>query len=133
MPTVDPKVAKQTFDSLHRAIDAGLVRSCHDLSEGGMAVALTEMAFAGGYGASVQLADGVAPEISLYSESNTRFVCEVTPENAAKFEQTLAGTPLTRIGTVTDGGRVTIKMGGQLVVDADLETLKEAWQAPFRW
>ena len=52
VPTVDPTIAKQTFGSMHAAIDAGLVRSCHDPSEGGLAVALAEMAFAGGCGAS---------------------------------------------------------------------------------
>ena len=46
-------VAKRTFAALHRAISAGLVRACHDLSEGGLAVAAAEMAFAGGLGATL--------------------------------------------------------------------------------
>ena len=51
MPKLDPLVAKKTFAAIHFAIHAGLVRSCHDLSEGGLAVAVAEMAFAGGLGA----------------------------------------------------------------------------------
>ncbi|HEY5316175.1 MAG TPA: AIR synthase-related protein, partial [Pirellulales bacterium] len=55
VPQVDPVVAKATFIGLHAAIDAGLVRACHDLSEGGLAVAAAEMAFAGGLGARIFL------------------------------------------------------------------------------
>ena len=53
VPTVDLAVAPQLFAKIHDAIRRGLVRSCHDLSEGGLAVALAEMAFAGGIGADV--------------------------------------------------------------------------------
>ena len=55
VPKVDAAVAKKTFAALHQAIDAGLVRACHDLSEGGLAVAVAEMAFAGGFGAKIDL------------------------------------------------------------------------------
>jgi phosphoribosylformylglycinamidine synthase II len=132
-PTLDPKNAKRTFVSLHAAIDSGLVRACHDLSEGGLAVALAEMAFAGGCGASVELANGVDAAVALFSESNTRFVCEVAPENAARFEQTLSGVPMAKIGAVSPDDRLAISVGGQVAIDSDLRTLKEAWQAPFRW
>jgi hypothetical protein len=55
MPKVDAAAAKQTFAAMHQAIHAGLVRACHDLSEGGLAVAAAEMAFAGGLGAKIRL------------------------------------------------------------------------------
>jgi phosphoribosylformylglycinamidine synthase subunit PurSL len=132
VPTVDPKGAKQTFEAMHTAIDAGLVRSCHDLSEGGLAVAAAEMAFAGGLGANIELtADEAA--VALFSESNTRFVCEVTGDCALAFERALAGVPLTKIGSAADGSRLTIACGGKRVVDAEISALKEAWQAPLRW
>ena len=65
VPTVDPESAQATFAAMHRAIDAGLVRACHDLSEGGLAVAAAEMAFAGGFGAQVDAAMVPACETSL--------------------------------------------------------------------
>ncbi len=88
VPQLDPQVAKTTFAAVHRAIHAGLVRACHDLSEGGLAVALAEMAFAGGLGARVDVkalrCDGDLDAVSrLFSESNTRFLCEVRPYNCA--------------------------------------------------
>jgi len=57
VPTVDPQLAKRTFSAVHAAIKAGTVRACHDLSEGGLAAAAAEMAFAGGLGARVHLAE----------------------------------------------------------------------------
>ena len=84
VPTVDPELAKRTFAALHRAIQAGCIRACHDLSEGGLAVAAAEMAFAGGCGARIDL-DAVkvvggndSAVARLFSESNTRFLCEVS-------------------------------------------------------
>jgi phosphoribosylformylglycinamidine synthase len=132
VPNVDAARARRTFAAVHEAIHAGLVRSCHDSSEGGLAVAVAEMAFAGGCGARIELGNRDDPAVLLFSESNTRFVCEIAPEHAAEFERTLAGAPLARIGQVTGSDRLTIASGGSPIVDADIRTLKEAWQAPLR-
>ena len=69
--------AKRTFAAVHAAIDAGLVRACHDLSEGGLAVALAEMAFAGGFGASDRFGEpaSMMPRISACSANRTRGSC----------------------------------------------------------
>src|SRR5690606_22523276 len=56
-PKLDPAAAKKLYQAIHSSIQQGLVRACHDLSEGGLAVAVAEMAFAGGCGATVRLAD----------------------------------------------------------------------------
>jgi phosphoribosylformylglycinamidine synthase len=103
------------------------------LSEGGLTAAVAEMAFAGGCGASIELMSATEPAVALFSESNSRFACEIAPENAAKFEQVLAGVPLTKIGKVAGDDRLSISAGGKRLVDADIHTLKEAWQAPLRW
>lgn len=139
VPTVDATQAKKTFAALHSAIDAGLVRACHDLSEGGLAVAVAEMAFAGGRGARISLgrspqAGELSPAIHLFSESNTRFLCEVTRAQAEDFSAKLAGIPHAPIGEVTSDGRLEIAAGGdQPQISADISTLKEAWQKPLRW
>ena len=86
VPRVDPALGRRLFTALHAAIRRGLVRSCHDLSEGGLAVALAEMALAGGLGADVSLADVPREDdaaddfVLLFSESPTRFLLEVRPE-----------------------------------------------------
>ncbi len=163
VPKVDAEGARQTFAALHTAIrqgtvrvfgqplgvaaDAplpaaapqGMVRACHDLSEGGLAVAAAEMAFAGGLGARIELnriphTDAAAhPAALLFSESNTRFLCEVPPEQAADFEAALEGLPAARIGHVEETSRLTITHHGTAVIDAAIDALKESWQAPLRW
>ena len=139
VPKVDPAVAKQTFVALHQAIIAGLVRACHDLSEGGLAAAAAEMAFAGGLGARLSLdsvphePDAAAAAVLLFSESNTRFLVEVEPDRAEAFEAALEGIALGRLGEVTDDGRLEILANGKPVLAADVMQLKAAWQKPLSW
>jgi phosphoribosylformylglycinamidine synthase len=148
VPTVVVEEARRTFTALHAAIHQGLVRSCHDPSEGGLAVAIAEMAFAGGYGAAVQLGairfsiDGqVASDdrsiVRLFSESPSRFVVEVTESHSLEFERLLgdAGVGIARIGEVTESERLKIfgdENAGPLI-ELPLADLKEAWQRPLRW
>jgi phosphoribosylformylglycinamidine synthase subunit PurSL len=144
VPRVDAVRAKQTFAALHAAIRAGLVRACHDLSEGGLAAAAAEMAFAGGLGARIELDRVPAPaELRnkhhsivglLFAESNTRFLCEVPVEQSAAFEAALAGVPHARVGEVAADGRLRIVgQGGAAGIDAQIAALKEAWLKPLRW
>ena len=158
VPKVEAASAKRLFAAVHAAIAAGAVRSCHDLSEGGLAVALAEMAFAGGCGARVTLASvpsefpsastSVAPglsanaavldeaEIRLFSESHTRFVCEVPPAKRQEFEALLGGVPHAWIGEVLEQRRLVVYDSDDAAtprIDADIADLKEAWQAPLRW
>ena len=88
-PQVDLGQAPGLFHGLHQATQRGLVRACHDLSEGGLAVAIAEMAFAGGVGADLTtVADADRPqpdEVLLFAESTTRFLVEVPPAKAAAF------------------------------------------------
>jgi len=139
VPTVDLSQSKVTFARLHAAILAGQIRACHDLSEGGLAAAAAEMALAGGLGLTLSL-DNLPVEgeldaaARLFSESNTRFLCEVAPDKTAGFEATLGdAVPLARVGEVNDSGRLVINSGEQSVIDAPINELKEAWQRPLRW
>ena len=154
VPRVDPAVARSTFAAIHRAIDAGVVCACHDLSEGGLAVAAAEMAFAGGLGARIYLAQvphqlsetTSAEELNaalLFSESNTRFLCEVRPDEVGHFEAMMANVPHAAIGEVTGTPHLRIMgvpaadqpdpLSVPPAIDADLDVLKEAWKAPLRW
>jgi phosphoribosylformylglycinamidine synthase len=136
VPRPDLEQAPRLFARLHEAITKALVRSCHDLSEGGLAVALAEMAFAGRVGADVTStgAGGLPDEVALFSESTTRFVVEVKPGQATAFESLFAGLPLTRLGTTVKEPRLRIAgASGEWVVWANLEQMKAAWQKPLRW
>jgi len=138
VPVVDPHRARELFAALHRAIDNGWVSACHDLSEGGLAVAAAEMAFAGGFGAQIDVAlmvtEGKLDHAArLFSESNTRLLCEVATQHAARFERVLSEVPLARIGQVSSDDRLVVRFGNERLIDASIDKLKEAWQAPFHW
>jgi phosphoribosylformylglycinamidine synthase subunit PurSL len=141
VPTIDPVQAKKTFAAIHQAISQGLVRACHDLSEGGLAVAAAEMCFAGGIGAEIELANvpTVGEQLSavklLFSESNTRFLCEVRPEQAEQFEKQLAGIAHACVGRTQAEQRLYIadKLGSPAWIDGELATLKAAWKEPLAW
>ncbi|MDQ7778379.1 MAG: phosphoribosylformylglycinamidine synthase subunit PurL [Planctomycetota bacterium] len=139
-PVVDTAAALRSFRSLHGAILAGLVRSCHDLSEGGLAVAAAEMAFAGGVGVEICLAsvlrekDAADDGVILFSESNSRFLVEVEERRAASFEKAMAGCAFARVGSTKAGGTVKfIGLGGGTVVEDSVSALKAAWQTPMKW
>ncbi|MFN8450033.1 MAG: phosphoribosylformylglycinamidine synthase subunit PurL [Anaerolineae bacterium] len=110
--------------ALHAAISAGLVRACHDCAEGGIAVALAEMCIGGRLAADVSF--DFEPRL-LFSESLSRFIVEVAPEHAETFEQTLAGVPFQRIGTVTAHSDLSIHTS-----DGDMRLavtkLESAWR-----
>ncbi len=140
VPHVDLAQAPKIFTAVHRAISGCLVRSCHDLSEGGLAAAAAEMAFAGGLGVELDISSVAEaaslsdPAVLLFSESATRFLIEVEPVRASQFETTFAGLPLARVGQVTSSGRVRVAAsGGEPVIDASLVELKAAWLKPLAW
>jgi phosphoribosylformylglycinamidine synthase II len=148
VPRVDPALGRRLFKGVHAAICRGLIRSCHDLSEGGLAVGLAEMALAGNLGADVSLAeapreeDAAADLALLFSESTTRFVIEVRPECLAELSAIFIGLPLGRLGVVSgstgDGEAVSPRLivrglDHSVVIDATVADLKAAWQRPLRW
>jgi len=140
VPQVRPDTSVRLMNAVSLSISRGLVRACHDLSEGGLAVALAEMAFAGGTGAEISL-DKVptGEEISrdtvlLFSESNSRFLIEVEPGSQEEFEKTLRGNACAAIGSVKRSDTVKITgLDGNLVINLPIQSLKEAWQRPLRW
>ncbi|MBL8798153.1 MAG: phosphoribosylformylglycinamidine synthase subunit PurL [Planctomycetia bacterium] len=137
VPHVNLEQAPGVFAKLHAAIQQGLIRACHDLSEGGLAVAVAEMAFAGGLGADITDLPKLGPEteeVLLFSESPTRFLVEVTPANAVAFQSSLKDVPLAAIGVTTAEPQVRIAgAGGEWIISAALADLKEAWQKPLKW
>ncbi|MBJ6726228.1 phosphoribosylformylglycinamidine synthase subunit PurS [Geomesophilobacter sediminis] len=141
VPKVDAQAALATYSGYHAALEQGLVASCHDLSDGGLAVAAAESAFAGGFGVAIDLCQvpfkgdkaGRSDAVLLFSESASRLLVTVRPEKAASFEACLKGTTFAKIGEVSVDPIVTMEgINGGIVVSADLDQLKESWQSPLR-
>jgi phosphoribosylformylglycinamidine synthase len=140
VPRVDAPRAKTLMDSLSIATEKGLVEACHDCSDGGLGVAIAEMAFAGGLGVNIWLEHVPLGEpigrddFILFSESNSRFLVEVAPEDRGEFEKAMGNTRWAVIGDVTNYGMLEVYgLDGHKVVDKSIAALKEAWQSPIRW
>lgn len=139
VPQVDLKRAPLIFTQLHEAIRHQMVVACHDLSEGGLAVALAEMCFAGGHGAVIETT--AIPQESeltntalLFGESTTRFLLEVPFEWERSLAMLFEGLPFACIGKVTDTRRMTVfsSVTNKFLVDADIGELKTIWQKPLK-
>ncbi|MFH0855909.1 MAG: phosphoribosylformylglycinamidine synthase subunit PurL [Candidatus Omnitrophota bacterium] len=140
-PKVNFKKAKSLFCALSKAAFKGLVRSMHDCSDGGLAVAAAEMAFSGGLGMDIFLS-AVPYEKSaakrndfiLFSESNSRFIVEVEKKKRKAFEQSLKGSAFGLIGCLNDSGRFKVYgLDGKPCINASINKLKEAWKEPLKW
>ena len=139
VPQVDTALGKRLFASVHKAIARGLIRACHDLSEGGLAVAAAEMAFAGGLGAEIDLSGMTTDQkhedhVLLFSESNTRFLLEVPNESYAQLREVLDDLPVADIGRVTAEPTLSIiGKGSQTLLTEPIAELKRIWKAPLAW
>ncbi len=140
VPQVDVASARVTMKAVGRAIRKGIVKACHDLSEGGLAVAAAEMSLAGLLGLTIDIekvkADGVNEDNTrllwlLFSESPSRFLLEVAPEQQAAFEAYLldAGVrDFVRIGSVTETDGLVVRYGEETLIDISVNDLQRAWK-----
>ncbi len=140
VPKVDLETAPKIAGRICTAIADSLIVTCHDCSEGGLAVALAEMAFAGGLGIEADIRglpksdDCTQTNTQLFSESNSRYIVELEPENYDAFASLCLNLPFGQIGKVTKEKKLIIKaQDGQTVIEQDLASLKKAWQKTFDW
>ena len=139
-PRVRPDEGKLTMETLSTAIRGGLVRSCHDCSEGGIGVAAAEMAFAGGYGMHLNLAhipigenSRLNNDVLLFSESQSRFLVEIEPQHREAFETRMGEVSIGCLGTVTEGEAFIVTgTDGVRIIETQLSVLKAAWQETLR-
>ncbi|MGX7419598.1 phosphoribosylformylglycinamidine synthase subunit PurL [Carnobacterium gallinarum] len=122
----DLAVEKARQDKVLAAIQGGLVASAHDTSEGGLAVALAESAF-GGTATNLGLTISVDLPVNwLFSETQSRYVISVKPENVAAFSE-LFGEDASQVGTVTADGKLTIQAENDKI-EATVSELKQLWE-----
>ena len=132
-PSVDTKGAFKMYSQLASAIEQGLVASCHDMSDGGLAVALAESAMGGMCGCDVDIsgipgAAGLDDIRILFAESPSRFVVSVKEENTAKFEKLMAGTPFAKAGETNSTDKVVFKRKGNTIISMTCAEIKTAWK-----
>ncbi|MGC5326194.1 phosphoribosylformylglycinamidine synthase subunit PurL [Brevibacillus sp. SYSU BS000544] len=128
-PQIDLEKEAKLQQVVLTAIRQGLVQSAHDLSEGGLAVAVAESCFEKNLGAIIEAETTLRTDIFLYSESQSRIVLSVKPEHVEKVKA-LANeslVPCTEIGK-TGGERLAVKVNGEEAINAPVSDLKAAWK-----
>ncbi|WP_433945464.1 phosphoribosylformylglycinamidine synthase subunit PurL [Paenibacillus sp. SN-8-1] len=128
-PELDLTVERTLLDTVLAAIQQGLVQSAHDLSEGGLAVALAESCISGGIGAQVNIDTELRHDVALFSESQSRILLSATPEKAAELEKFISerSVPVNVIGRV-EGTSLVIDINRASALNKPVEGLKQVWE-----
>lgn len=126
VPRVDLSETKRRSEELLKAMKSGLILSCHDVSHGGLAVTLAEMAIGGNIGAEIDLRSmGVMrDDFKLFSESPTRWVCEVQRGKEGEFEKIVNATKIGYVG----GNSLRVRDGERWLFNVHLNILRSRWK-----
>jgi len=132
VPKTDIQILKNCIDSILSTIDKEYVSSCHDVSEGGIAVCLSEMTIGGDIGAIIDITNinkQLRTDFKLFSESNTRWIIEINKKYEKDFEKILIkkNTPFIKIG-ITKGKKLVIYDRNKIVVNLDISVLRNIWK-----
>ncbi len=132
IPKVDTKNLNKVLESISQAIESGKILSCHDISEGGIAIALAEMAFGGGCGASIDIAKITKgrPDFILFNETTGTFLVEVKDKKTAK--KLFSKIPHKIIGETCQEEIIEVKLGTKILTKTPINKLKTAWQKPMK-
>jgi phosphoribosylformylglycinamidine synthase len=133
-PSVRLGPARKSYDRMHRTIRQGLVRSCHDLADGGLWVALAESCLGGDLGATVSLDAlpvskecGRDPASLLFCETPSRFLVSVAPGNCARWRRIMNGVACGLIGEVTADPRVSVEAAGFSAASLTVPEIRALW------
>ena len=131
VPELDIPLEKQVQQTVLKLADAQLLKSAHDCSDGGLAVAITECCFSSlgrdAIGARIELeSNGLAAEEILFAETPSRVVISFGPESQDKVREIVGECPFSVIGTVT-GSEIEIAADGETTIHAPVSELENAW------
>jgi phosphoribosylformylglycinamidine synthase len=126
----NPESQLNTYRALSKTIQSGLVRTAHDCSEGGIAVAVAEMCIGGRCGANIDLDGTGSGDVwgRMWGESLGRIVVGVSAGNEADFVEAMAGHSITLLGISTVGDTLIVSDGYDELVELDVDSLVTAWQ-----
>ncbi|HOV14241.1 MAG TPA: phosphoribosylformylglycinamidine synthase subunit PurL, partial [Spirochaetota bacterium] len=131
VPKVDTNSAKSLYRKIHYCIEKGLLLSAHDLSDGGLAIAISEAAFSGKMGCEIDidvLGNELTVEEKLFSESASRILVTVDAKNEKEFFEIMKGQKIYHLGKTVDNGQIIIKNDQSVVLNDNLEELKNIWK-----
>jgi len=128
VPRVRKELALRIYRKMQQAHEQGLLHSAHDLSDGGLAVALAESAFGGNLGAEVKIPEkGLSAAAFLFSESHSRFVVSVDAQRKSEFEEIFCEDAVL-LGVVSSQAELNISKKGKKIISLDVFMLYSSWQ-----
>lgn len=130
LPKINLAAVTKVFETVYRAINSGCILSCHDISEGGLAAALSEMCFGGAMGASLKIEEDTKLDNFLFNETAGCFLAEI--QNDFDPENIFGDVPYKVIGETTSDKFITALKSGEVLFKLSLEEMKEAWQQPMK-
>ena len=137
VPKPRPEKAMEIMEKIHIAMKNGWIKSCHDCSEGGISVALSEMVIGGGTGVDADIEKIICEdgkiETKLFSETQGRFLIEVDEKYERDFERLMENTEFSKIGKVIDEPLMRIRKGREILFEIRYEDLKNSWKGSIRW
>lgn len=132
-PKVDFSLNKKIYLALHNTAVRELVRSMHDVSDGGLAVALAESAIGGNTGIDVDVSrvekETDKLEALLFSESSGRIIFSIHPDDKEEVESFLGSIPCAQVGRVRGDSRFVVRAWGRQVLNEDVSELARAWRS----
>ena len=125
-----PEQNLSTYRALAKSIRAGLIRTAHDCSEGGLAVALAEMCIGGRMGASIDIDGTGSGDVwgRLWGESLGRFVVAVPPHHENDFLSAMKGHPMTVLGTVEASQPLIVNDADEPLIQLDVQAMASLWK-----
>jgi phosphoribosylformylglycinamidine synthase len=136
-PLIDLELERAVQGFLRRSIAAGLVRSAHDLSDGGLAVAVAEACLSSGLGAHLEIpAAAVRLDRLLFAEGGSRILVSVAPECLDAWQEALeraradasVSLPASRLGVVSAGADLSVIQAGATLLQLPLERLRQTYE-----
>ena len=126
----NPEKNLASYKALTKTIQSGLVRTAHDCSEGGIAVAIAEMCIGGRCGAAIDIDGPGEADVwgRLWGESLGRIIVGVKQESRLEFLSQMKGHSLTYMGEVTDGDTLGVWDGDDLIIESSVEDMVAAWK-----
>jgi phosphoribosylformylglycinamidine synthase len=129
VPKVRKEVAKKLYEKVIKANEQNLIESCHDISDGGLAVAVCESAIGTEFGAELDVTNfrDLSLNAILFSESHSRFVVSIDPEKKERFED-IFGSDANLIGKVISDKRMIVNYKKEKIIDNEIVKLQSAWE-----
>jgi phosphoribosylformylglycinamidine synthase len=130
VPQFDPASALSIYKAYYECVKAGQILSAHDISEGGLAVTLAEMAFSGKAGIDITLDGTIPAAAALFNESPGQIVIEVSPDHLESVSARFSGQPFAVIGKASAAHtNLTVHQKGTPLLNEDLTSLKALWKS----